>query len=803
MQVATRAEPRSKTVLAQHHLAIGALGLFAPAFPAFAATHNAANSNPDAQAASPAPAQLGTVTVTDSAIDEGSLRADRQHSDKATADLIDTPRSITVLTRQLLDDTHSTTLAEALRMVPGITLGAGEGGNPLGDRPFIRGSDSSNAIHIDGVTDIAAQARETFDIESVEVTKGSDGITNGSGNAAGSINLITKPSEAKRFVALEADGGTAAYRRFTLDVNQPLGHDVGFRLNVMSHDQNVAGRAETWQRRWGIAPSLVVGMGTPTSLRLDWYHLHTAELPDAGIPYTTIAAALSPGVTEVAPLGTGPFTTANGQVITRARNAFYGLVDRDFHVTTTDSGTARFEQALGNFRLTDTLRYSHVNQSYLWSQPDDSKGNVYAYGTVSRRAISRQSRETGVVDQLGLTGDVATGGVRHSLAASLEYNWQQSGYGPYYANAAGTALPLAVACPTATSGSSGICTSAANPNPFDVWSGAIVAGSPLTRTLANWTTLSASLFDTMRFGDAWIVNLGGRFDHYGTHASAGLVPPITTQQRTWVGVDNDLFTWTAGLLYKPRANGTFYASAATSAIAPGSFLAQGSEDNAIVSSTTKIDPRALQVQRTTSLELGTKWTVLSDALTLSADVFQTRTTNARSTDANGNVSYIGLKRVRGIELAVAGNLTAQWSLFGGFAHSPSVVLNGGNVLVAGAYAPTAGTGRRAPNTPLDSLTLTSHYKVTPKFTLGGAAIYNAKVYGGFAYGTSAQVVRAVYVPSYWRFDADASYRFDARLTVKLNALNLTNALYYDEAYASHYAHQAAGRTVIASLLLKY
>ena len=780
-------------------LAIGVLGLFAPAFPALAA----APGGSGAQASTPAPPQLGSVTVTDTAIEEGSLRADRQHSDKATADLIDTPRAITVLTRQLLDDTRSTTLAEALRMVPGITLGAGEGGNPLGDRPFIRGSDSSNAIHIDGITDIAAQSRETFDIESVEVTKGSDGITNGSGNAAGSINIVSKAPEAHRFVAGEADAGTAAYRRFTLDVNQPLAPSVGFRLNVMSHDQNVAGRAETWQRRWGIAPSVVLGMGGPTSLRLDWYHLHTAELPDAGIPYTTAASALSPGVTEIAPLGTTPFATANGQTISRARDAFYGLVDRDFRVTTTDAGSARFEHALGDgFRLTDTFRYSHINQAYLWSQPDDSKGNVYAYGTVSRRAISRQSRETGIVDQLGVTGDVGTGALKHSLAAALEYNWQQSGYGSYYADTAGTALPLAIACPTASSGSNAICTSAANPHPFDVWSGAIVAGSPQTRTLANWTTLSASLFDTIRIGDRWIVNLGARYDHYATHASAGLSPTATTP-RNWVGIDNDLFTWQAGLLYKPRSNGTIYASASTSAIAPGSFLAQGSEDNAIVSSTTTIDPRALQVQRTTSLELGTKWNLLSDALTLTADVFQTRTTNARATDADGNVSYIGLKRVRGIELGLAGNLTSQWSLFGGYTHTPSVVLGGGYALVAGVYAPVAGTGRRAPNTPLDSLTLTTQYKVTSKFTLGGGAIYSAKVYGGFAYGATSQVVRAVYVPAYWRFDADAGYRFNEHVTVKLNALNLTDTLYYDQAYASHYAHQAAGRTVLASLALKY
>ncbi|EGD58710.1 TonB-dependent siderophore receptor [Novosphingobium nitrogenifigens DSM 19370] len=783
-------------------MAIGAIGLFAPVFPAAAATPEATPADPQAQTTHNQ-AELGAVTVTDTVVVEGSYRADRLSSSKATADLVDTPRSVTVLTRQLLDDTHSTTLAEALRMVPGITLGAGEGGNPLGDRPFIRGSDSSNAIHIDGLTDIAAQTRETFDVESVEVVKGSDGITNGSGNAAGSINIVSKAPEEHRFVAVEGDVGSAAYRRFTIDVNQPLTSTIGLRINAMSHDQNVSGRAVTWQRRWGIAPSLTIGMGTPTRVTLDWYHLNTAELPDEGIPYTRAASSLSSGVTEVAPLGTDAFATANGQTVTRSRDTFYGLANRDFRRTLTDAATVRVAHDLGGgFQLTNATRYSHVNQEYLWTLPDDSKGNVYAYGTVSRRVNSRYSRQTGVVDQLAVNGKFDTGPLKHSLAAAFEYNWQKSGYGSYYADSSRTALPLAIACPTATSGTNAICTSASNPNPYDQWTGGWVMGSPQTMTLANWTTLSASVYDTISIGDKWKINLGGRYDHFVTHASAAL-SATSTAQRTWARRQDDLFTYQAGLVYKPRPNGSVYFSTATSVIAPGSFLAQGSEDNAFVSSTTTIDPSALKVQHTTSYELGTKWNFFGDGLSVTADIFQTRTTNARTTDAGGFVSNVGIKRVRGFEASVSGNVTDKWSLFGGYAHTPSVITDGGYTLVAGAYVPAASTGRRAPNTPMDSMTLTSQYKITPRFTLGGSAIFNSKVYGGFAYGSNASVVRGVYVPSYWRFDANASYRPTNHITIKLDALNLTDKLYYDQAYASHYAHQAAGRTIIGSVAFKY
>jgi catecholate siderophore receptor len=135
---------------------------------------------------------------------------------------VDTPRTITVISRQVLDDTNSASLAEALRTVPGIALGAGEGGNPLGDRPFIRGTDSSNSMYLDGVRDMSAQSREVFAVDLIEVTKGSDGVMNGGGNGGGSINLVSKTPQARPFARGDVSYGSADYKRITGDINLPL-----------------------------------------------------------------------------------------------------------------------------------------------------------------------------------------------------------------------------------------------------------------------------------------------------------------------------------------------------------------------------------------------------------------------------------------------------------------------------------------------------------------------------------------------------------------------------------------------------
>ncbi len=64
--------------------------------------------------------------------------------------LRDTARSVSVIPQEVIRTTAATSLTEVLRTVPGITFGAGEGGNPIGDRPFIRGYDAQASTFLDG-----------------------------------------------------------------------------------------------------------------------------------------------------------------------------------------------------------------------------------------------------------------------------------------------------------------------------------------------------------------------------------------------------------------------------------------------------------------------------------------------------------------------------------------------------------------------------------------------------------------------------------------------------------------------------
>ncbi len=165
-----------------------------------------------AAAAAPDVSEDAAIATADSSTEVSSVQVDGKkanQSPKQTAPLRDTPKSITIISQDLIQSTGSTSLVDALRTVPGITFGAGEGGNPVGDRPFLRGYDAQSSTFVDGLRDIGSQSREVFNTESVEVIKGASGSYAGRGGAGGGIYINNKAPTRSDFVAGQVAVGTA------------------------------------------------------------------------------------------------------------------------------------------------------------------------------------------------------------------------------------------------------------------------------------------------------------------------------------------------------------------------------------------------------------------------------------------------------------------------------------------------------------------------------------------------------------------------------------------------------------------
>ncbi|MDZ4261070.1 MAG: TonB-dependent receptor plug domain-containing protein, partial [Pseudomonadota bacterium] len=121
-------------------------------------------------------AQLNTVKVEADAIDP-AYKAEKVSSPKFTQPLVDTPQTIVVVKKELFQQQAATTLSEALRNTPGITMLMGENGNTAtGDSIFMRGFDTQGSIYVDGIRDLGSISRDTFNTEQVEIAKGPSGV---------------------------------------------------------------------------------------------------------------------------------------------------------------------------------------------------------------------------------------------------------------------------------------------------------------------------------------------------------------------------------------------------------------------------------------------------------------------------------------------------------------------------------------------------------------------------------------------------------------------------------------------------
>ena len=711
---------------------------------------------------------LGATTVTGEQQEQKSYQVEKASSQKYTAPLVDTPRSVTVIPQQVLQDTAATSLQDALRTVPGITFGAGEGGNPQGDRPFIRGFDAQGDMYLDGVRDAGGQTREIFDVESIEVSKGPNSSFGGRGSAGGSINMVSKTPKLGDFLNGGFTYGSDQTRRYTVDVNRQFLDTAAFRLNLMSHEQNVAGRESVNYDRWGVAPSLTFGLGTENRLNLSYYHLESNDLPDSGIPYGYSNSSKTAVHAHDKPDDGGD-----------SKN-FYGLKDRDFRKTRVDISTISFEHDFNDaMTLKNTFRHGNTGQDYILTQPDDSQHNVNQFGTVWRRANTRVSTTETTTNQTDLFGNFQLAGFKNTYSTGVEFTREETRASSY------TVSPNSNpnCTPDKVGNSGGQCTSLSNPNPNDVWTGTETRNYYGTNTVG--VTKAAYVFDTIELDPKWLLNAGLRYDAFSTTANTN-----AATGRTKASNDSHFFNWQTGLVWKPLDNGSVYASYATSATPPGGIVGEGVEGNGLIAAGSTITSD-LKPEETVNYELGTKWVVFHDRLSLTAAVFRTEKKNTRVLTDSFTYENAGESRVDGLELSASGKITDKWQVFAGYSYLKSELVDPGKKGNRnGSVNATAlsDKGNEMPNTPKNSFSLWTTYEVMPKLTIGGGAFYVDEVYGDTA--------NTVYVPSYTRYDAMASYKLTKNIDLQLNVQNLTDKTYYDKAYAAHFASQAAGRTAL-------
>jgi len=667
-------------------------------------------------------------------------KVNRVASGKFTEPLVNTPKTITVLSKEVLEDKRATSLKEVGRTTAGVTLGSGEGGNAFGDRFFIRGFDARNDVFIDGIRDPAVSIRENFFTEQVEILRGPASAYAGRGTAGGAINIVTKQAADSNFYNAESTFGTDRTKRLTLDVNQVISPTFSVRSGGLFQDAGVAGRDVTTDNRWG---AFLSTKWTPTDqLKFTTNYVHTdlSGLPDFGVAYYK--------------QGNVPVTSAG-----IPREVWYGWRQRDFQKTTQDFGTLTGEYKFSDdITLSSKLRAEHSLLKYIGTLPNASvAGTANAdprLWTFTATAQSRYQLTDVLANQNDATIKWDTGPVKHTTVVGTELSNEKISIDRY----SGLASELN-GVPT---NSSGAITGASLYAPG--YTDAAFTGTPVLSgnpTRYKVDTKSVYAIETANWNDIVILNGGVRYDGYDLKSANNTASNA---------VNADLVNYNAGIVYKPLPTGSIYAAYATSSNPFGSELdATGFDYGADTPTSTVL----LGPERNKAVEVGTKWELFERRLLVTGAVFQTEKTNARETAVingvstpTGNAAY----QIQGIDLEAGGNITDKWSVFGGLVLMKSKVA---------ASNTASNIGLKLANVAHESFSLLTKYKLTDEWEIGGQAIYRSRIYGGtFAANVGTEI------PSYWRFDVFAEKKINENMSMKLYVQNLTNKLYYDTLYRS-------------------
>jgi catecholate siderophore receptor len=691
-----------------------------------------------------------SVTVSDS--------APQLSLDRYPVPLLDTPQSITTISQAIMHEEGATTLRDTLRNAPGISLAAGEGGSQ-GDNLTLRGFTARNDIFLDGMRDFGSYYRDSFNYREVEVLEGPSSVTFGRGSTGGVINQESKTPVDRRSVVVEGDFGTDITRRFTADINQPLqslGYGAAFRLNLMGNASNVAERDVTENRRFGIAPSFALGLGTSNRLNASYFHFQEDDIPDYGIPWY---------FNKPSPV---------------ARHNYYGFRDGNYLRTDVDMGTIKAEHDISDwailrnrFRVANNHRDARITEPQL----NNATAGTITPSTpldqisVNRNQIATLSDEGLLWDQLDATAHLNTFGIRHVVVIGAEGGRETSD--PVrptfnFVNPAGQTINTV---PTAN---------LVRPNEDQGFSG---TSAPASNVHVTSTSYGLYLLDTLQFGSHWELIGGARFDRFLTDEKSIAYP--TPQQAvaggpivqgpptiTYPSRLDRKPSWRAAAVYKPVSYGSIYFDYGTS-------FNPSAEALALTVGPAGTGTANLAPEFNRSYEVGTKWDLINARFSVRADLFRTTKDNAREASPTNSLLYVlaGTQRVDGAELVLNGRVSNRWQVLSSYTYMHSEVVNS-------QYYPLS-VGYRLANVPNNLFNLWTTYQPMQRLTIGGGGNYVDCRTASSTVPLDPTTHLVKQVPGYVVLNAMARYTLTDNLSLQANVFNLANRNYIDEIHPAH------------------
>lgn len=670
------------------------------------------------------------------ALDEVVVTGQRQ-AYRNDVPLAETPQSISVLDRELLDDAGVTRLADALDLTASIARQNNFGGlwEAFAVRGFAGDENLPSGYLVNGFN--AGRGfggpRDASGIERIEVLKGPNAAVFGRGEPGGTVNLVTKRPSFESAGSVGVSAGRFDTYRGDVDWNVPLGDALAVRF-VGFYEDAGSFRDTLETERWGGTPSLLWRLSERTTLTYE-LEFSRQEIPfDRGVVAPNGQLGLVPRSRFLGEPGDGPLEAeATGHQLQLQHDFskdWSALIGAGYRETSLDGFSSEAELAANRQRLNADGR------------------------TLSRQRRFRDYDAEHTVFRAELSGRFATGALEHRLLVGADHDAFDNDqvfrrYRP----------------PTL----------AGNPSPaagyvIDIFAPAygafpLPATTPQTDRLDEQRAWGAYLQDHVRFGERLHARAGVRYDDYSFDAVNRLNGARSS------GGDSRLSPQ-AGVVFDVTPHATLYA-----AYGEG-FRANSGAD---------VAGRPFEPEESRSGEIGARVSFANGALTATLAVFTMKKKNVLTADpANPGFSIaIGAARSRGVEFDVNGRLPGDVDLWFSYAYVDAEATR--DVLDPN-FALAIRAGDRLINVPEH----TASAQLSREFTIGGLRFSAGAsvLHVGRRLGETATTFD---LPSYTIANVFAAWSPTERLELRARLDNAFDETYYQNSFSRLWVAPGAPR----------
>nr|WP_255608314.1 TonB-dependent siderophore receptor [Methylosinus sp. Sm6] len=563
---------------------------------------------------------------------QGYVAAGTSSATKTATSIMDIPQSVSILTKQQMQDRGSVSLGQALTYVPGVTVVQGEGNR---DQITIRGQDTTADFYTDGVRDDAQYYRDLYNISAVEVLKGPSALIFGRGGGGGVVNRVTKKADGETIRELGFSTGSWGRKRATVDLGQAVSDTVALRLNAL-YEQSYGFRDFFDLERYGVNPTLTWRPEENTSVTLSYEHFRDHRTADRGIP--------SIGGSPVVPAY--PASTPI--------NSFFGNADASYSKVDLNRASLVVDHKTDfGLEIRNQTVYADYQKRYQNTFPDQpvalATGLVSIDGYVASNPRQNIFNQTDFTYKFSMTPDI-----RHTLLFGAEIGnqksddwrdlsrWNDPFTGPRRVN---------------------------TPFWFPSVYNQVFFTNPNRRRHTDLDLAAGYVQDQIEITKYVDVVAGVRFDSFDLAFADGL------NGQQFRRADN---RWSprVGLVVKPLEELSLYGSWSRS------FLpSAGDQFNVLNVTTASLGPQGFE-----NYEVGFKARILP-RLYFTGALYQLDRTNQQLT-VGPIGTIIGDTRTRGGEFGLVGNVTDEWQVSLGYAHQAAAIMSAQNAGAIGKVVPS-------------------------------------------------------------------------------------------------------------------